>query len=464
LSTIRLNKLLATRGIGARRKCDALIESGAVSVNGEIVRTPGARVVEGRDRVAVNGRPLPERASHRYLVLHKPVGVISTMSDPEGRRTVRDLLPGGGRLFPVGRLDADTSGLLVVTNDGDLAHHLMHPRYGLEKFYRVLLEREPDDEQLRRLSEGVEFEPGIRSAPARVRRRDPVARGAVIEIALHEGRHRQVRRMCEAVGLDVLGLHRWAYGPLRLGELERGLWRELSAEEVERLRAASARVQPRGAARVGPRMGARAPYPARRGRGQGRSRGTFERGREEFGGPRRRSRRDAREGFERPRAGFGPRRSRRDFERPREQFGPRQSRGDLERPREGFGPRRSRGGFGRPREGFGPPGRRRERFERPGQSAFQRPGARRSARERFGPLPESGARAAFGPRRGGKYAPGFEPFGEQRAARPGRGSQPRRKGPDPRFGSRRPGPRPRPNAGRPRRGPPGGRRGGRRTG
>ena len=185
MSTIRLNKLLASRGIGARRKCDALIASGVVRVNDEVVIAPGARVVEGRDRITVNGQPLPERARFRYLALHKPVGVISTMSDPEGRRTVRDLLPPGGRLFPVGRLDADTSGLLVVTNDGALAHHLMHPRYGLTKFYRVLLEREPDDQQLARLAAGVEFEPGIRSAPARVRRREAVARGAVIEIALH---------------------------------------------------------------------------------------------------------------------------------------------------------------------------------------------------------------------------------------------------------------------------------------
>jgi 23S rRNA pseudouridine2605 synthase len=247
LSTIRLNKLLATRGIGARRKCDQLIESGAVSVNGEVVTAPGARVVEGRDRITVNGRPIPERTQHRYLLLNKPVGVITTLRDPEGRRTIADLIPREGRLFPVGRLDADTSGLLIVTNDGGLAHHLMHPRYGITKFYRVLLVRDATDQQLARLAAGVEFEPGVRSAPAMVRRRDPVPRGAVIEIALHEGRHRQVRRMCEAVGLTVLGLHRWAYGPLKLGELARGIWRELSEAEVAALRSASARPHPRPA-------------------------------------------------------------------------------------------------------------------------------------------------------------------------------------------------------------------------
>ena len=253
MSTIRLNKLLATRGIGARRKCDRLIESGVVQVNGEVVTAPGARVVEGRDRITVSGRPLPELGAHRYLMLHKPVGVITTLHDPEGRRNIADLIPREGRLYPVGRLDADTSGLLIVTNDGDLAHHLMHPRYGLTKFYRVLLGREPNDQQFARLAAGVEFEPGLRSAPARVRRRDPVPRGAVIEIALHEGRHRQVRRMCEAVGLTVLGLHRWAYGPLKLGELARGVWRELSEAEVAALRTASARPRPRPAGAGGTR-------------------------------------------------------------------------------------------------------------------------------------------------------------------------------------------------------------------
>jgi len=205
------------------------------------------RVEPEIDRVMVNGRPLPGAPTHRYLMLNKPVGMITTMDDPEGRRTIRDLLPSGSRLYPVGRLDADTSGLLIVTNDGELAHHLMHPRYGVEKHYRVLLEREPTERQLERLATGVEIEPGVVSGPARVRRRDPVARGAVIEITLHEGRYRQVRRMCEALGLTVLGLHRWAYGPLRLGELARGVWRELSESEVEMLRGASARPTRRGA-------------------------------------------------------------------------------------------------------------------------------------------------------------------------------------------------------------------------
>lgn len=242
--SIRLNKLLAQRGLGARRKCDALIQSGVVRVNGKVVVEPGLDVEPERDRVEVRGRPLPAAGAPAYFVLHKPVGVISTLSDPEGRRTLRDFQPPGARVFPVGRLDADTSGLLILTNDGELAHHLMHPRYGVSKLYRVHADRAPSPEMLRRLQEGIEFEPGVRSAPARVRVRDTTPGAVVIELELHEGRYRQVRRMCEAAGLRVLRLHRWGYGPLRLGGLERGLWRELSEEEVRRLRAGSARARP----------------------------------------------------------------------------------------------------------------------------------------------------------------------------------------------------------------------------
>ncbi|MEK7823848.1 MAG: pseudouridine synthase, partial [Candidatus Eisenbacteria bacterium] len=242
---IRLNKLLASRGIGARRKCDALIEAGSVRVNGTVVREPGAQIQPERDRVAVHGRPIPGRGAMRYLMVHKPVGVITTLDDPEGRPTVRTLLPPGPRLFPVGRLDAETSGLLIATNDGELAHHLMHPRYGVRKVYRVRIDRPPDAEQIRRLRAGVEFERRVVSAPCEVRVRNARRERAEIEMAMHEGRYRQVRRMCEAVGLAVKGLHRAAYGPLRIGTLPRGAWRDLTAEEVRRLRAASARPVPR---------------------------------------------------------------------------------------------------------------------------------------------------------------------------------------------------------------------------
>lgn len=239
--SIRLNKLLAGRGIGARRKCDTIIAEGRVKVNGRVVGEPGTLVEEQRDRIEVDGRPLPKAQPFAYFVINKPVGVITTLDDPQGRRTIAEFLPRGQRLYPVGRLDADTSGLLLLTNDGELAHRLMHPRYGVEKFYRVRLDREPGARQLERLAAGVEFEPGVVSAPARVRRIDPGFDAIMIEVAIHEGRFRQVRRMCEAVGLTVTGLHRVGYGPIRLGPLARGMWRELSEAEVERLRAASAR-------------------------------------------------------------------------------------------------------------------------------------------------------------------------------------------------------------------------------
>jgi pseudouridine synthase len=243
--SIRLNKLMAERGIGARRKCDVLIQEGHVRVNGRLVTEPGTQIEIDRDKVEVNGRPLPKRHANVYFVLNKPVGVISTLDDPQGRQTVKDYLPPGQRLFPVGRLDADTSGLLLLTNDGELAHHLMHPRYGVDKVYRVRLGRAPSQRQLDRLANGVEFEPGVVSSPARVRRIDPGFAAIMIEVVIHEGRFRQVRRMCEAVGIQVTGLHRVGYGPVRLGPLPRGMWRELSEDEVERLRKVSARPRAR---------------------------------------------------------------------------------------------------------------------------------------------------------------------------------------------------------------------------
>ena len=214
-------------------------------VNGTVIREPGTKVQPGRDRIEVHGRPIPGRSALRYLMLHKPVGVITTLDDPEGRPTIRAMLPPGPRMFPVGRLDAETSGLLIATNDGDLAHHLMHPRYGVAKVYRVRIDRPPDAQQIHRLRTGVQFEPGVTSSPCAVRVKSERGDRAEIEITLHEGRYRQVRRMCEAVGLAVKGLHRAAYGPLRLGALERGSWRDLTREEVRRLRDASARPTPR---------------------------------------------------------------------------------------------------------------------------------------------------------------------------------------------------------------------------
>jgi pseudouridine synthase len=223
-----LNAYLARAGVASRRGADELIKAGRVRVNGE----PGQlnTFVGAADRVEVDGREVaPQRLAYRLL--HKPAGVVTTARDPQGRPTVVELVPGEPRVVPVGRLDADTTGALLLTNDGPLAHTLAHPRYGVEKTYVADVEGDPDDDALRALSEGVEVEDGL-TAPARVRR---LARGRV-ELTIHEGRNRQVRRMLEAVGHPVRHLHRSAYAGLTLEGLEPGAWRELEPSEVERLR------------------------------------------------------------------------------------------------------------------------------------------------------------------------------------------------------------------------------------
>jgi 23S rRNA pseudouridine2605 synthase len=224
-----------------------------VRVNGAVVDEPGRRIDPDQERVTVRGRPLPGRSALRYFMVHKPVGVITTLHDPEGRRTVRELLPPGPRLYPVGRLDADTSGLLLVTNDGDLAHHLMHPRYGVEKRYRVRVDRLPSPDQIARLRSGVTLGPGERSAPAHVRMVATHPLRPALDVQIHEGRFHQVRRMCEAVGLEVKDLHRYGYGPLVLGRLPRGAARPLTQVEVRRLKTTSAR--PGGTRRAQPMDG-----------------------------------------------------------------------------------------------------------------------------------------------------------------------------------------------------------------
>jgi 23S rRNA pseudouridine2605 synthase len=225
---VRLNAYLARAGVASRRKADELIKAGRVQVNGE----PGQlnTFVGARDRVEVDGRQVkPQRLG--YVLLHKPAGVVTTASDPRGRSTVVDLVRHEIRVVPVGRLDADTTGAILLTNDGDLAHRLAHPRYEVEKLYQAQVEGEPSDEALRRLAEGVELEDG-RTAPAQVQRLGP----SVVELAIHEGRNRQVRRMLEAVGHPVRHLHRSRYAGLTLEGLAPGEWRELGADEVAGLR------------------------------------------------------------------------------------------------------------------------------------------------------------------------------------------------------------------------------------
>ena len=226
---MRLNAYLARAGVASRRGADELIKAGRVTVNGE----PGQlnTSVQSRDRVEVDGeRVALQRLA--YVLLHKPAGVVTTARDPQGRPTVVGLVPAEPRIVPVGRLDADTTGALLLTNDGPLAHRLAHPRYGVEKVYEAEVEGTPDDAALDALRNGIELEDGP-TAPARVHRLAPTR----IELALHEGRNRQVRRMLEAVGHEVRGLHRSAYAGLTLEGLEPGRWRELEPSEVDALRA-----------------------------------------------------------------------------------------------------------------------------------------------------------------------------------------------------------------------------------
>jgi 23S rRNA pseudouridine2605 synthase len=227
---MRLNAWLARAGVASRRKSDELIKAGRVTVNGE----PGQlnTFVQRTDEVSLDGLSLAKQTLS-YVLLHKPAGVVTTASDPQGRTTVLDLVDHRNRVVPVGRLDADTTGALLLTNDGDLAHRLAHPKYEVDKVYVAQVWGQPTDGTLRKLAEGVKLEDG-KTAPATVRRIE----GGRIELTIHEGRNRQVKRMLEAVGHRVQTLHRSTYGPLTVEGLEPGAWRELEPSEVERLRAA----------------------------------------------------------------------------------------------------------------------------------------------------------------------------------------------------------------------------------
>ena len=230
----RLQKVLARAGFGSRRACDELIDDGRVTVNGSVA-VLGQRVDPDRDHVAVDGVPVSIQEGLVHYLLNKPAGVVTTASDPQGRPTVVELVPEAPRVFSVGRLDADTEGLLIMTNDGDLAHRLTHPSFGVEKEYVAEVQGAPSRASVRRLRDGVELDDGV-TAAARVALLAP----NVLRIVIHEGRKRQVRRMCDAVGHPVERLVRTRIGPVGDRRLPPGHWRPLTPLELRELEKAAA--------------------------------------------------------------------------------------------------------------------------------------------------------------------------------------------------------------------------------
>jgi 23S rRNA pseudouridine2605 synthase len=244
----RLNRFLARRGVASRRGADELIADGRVTVNGEVSRV-GAVVAPSVDRVSVDGHRIPARAVSVTIVLNKPVGVVTTRSDPYQRRTVMDLIEPVPGLVPVGRLDADSRGLLVLTTDGDLAHAVSHPRHGVTKRYVATLDRGVPAEDLEQLTAGVELEDG----PARALAAKRHGADSVVEVVMAEGRKREVRRLFAAIGFEVRDLVRIAVGPLELGELGEGEARALRPAELASLRAAAGMAPPTRASARRPR-------------------------------------------------------------------------------------------------------------------------------------------------------------------------------------------------------------------
>ena len=229
----RLQKVMAAAGLGSRRTCEDLIAAGRVTVNGDVARL-GRRIDPEADVVAVDGVPVGVRAGRVHYLLNKPAGVVTTADDPQGRPTVVGLVPPEPRVFPVGRLDLDTEGLLLLTNDGQLTHRLTHPSFGVEKEYVAHVEGNPTRQAIRQLREGVDLEDG-RTAPAQASLVAP----DIVKLVIHEGRNRQVRRMCDAVGHPVTRLVRTRIGPLSDRRLKPGTWRALTNDEVRALERAA---------------------------------------------------------------------------------------------------------------------------------------------------------------------------------------------------------------------------------
>lgn len=231
--TERLQKILAARGLCSRRRAEEWITAGRVTVNGETARLGQVADAEC-DEIALDGELIPVQGGYVYILLHKPRGFVTTLSDERGRRTVVELVECGTRVYPVGRLDMDSEGLLILTNDGEFANHLTHPKKEVKKTYEIWVTHyKPDCEKL--LERPIELD-GYRIRPPKVRLLSTEGSKAHILITIHEGRNRQVRRMCEAAGLHVTRLRRIAEGSLQLGDLKKGSWRHLTAEEVSELK------------------------------------------------------------------------------------------------------------------------------------------------------------------------------------------------------------------------------------
>ena len=235
---MRLQKYLALSGVASRRTSEKMIAEGRVAVNGQVVTEMGVQVEES-DRITVDGKPVTIQTEKHYIAYYKPMGEVTTVSDPEGRPTVMDKFRDYPvRLYPVGRLDYDSEGLLLLTNDGDLMNNLLHPSHEVDKTYLARVSNQISMESIRRLQAGVMLDDDRMTSPAKVRLLRTEAFCSVVLVTIHEGRYRQVRRMFEAVGHQVVGLKRVGFGPVQLGDLPLGRWRKLTAEEVLRLKAA----------------------------------------------------------------------------------------------------------------------------------------------------------------------------------------------------------------------------------
>jgi 23S rRNA pseudouridine2605 synthase len=233
----RLQKILAQAGHGSRRSCEKYIQAGRVRVNGQVAKL-GQKADPSKDKITLDGKPVATNVENVYIALHKPRNVLSTVSAEPGdnRKTVIDLVNISDRVYPVGRLDFDSEGLILLTNDGDLANRLTHPRYRHEKEYKVLLARRPDDKQLQTWARGVVLEDGHRTAPAQVRFSSTAGKGAWVQVIMGEGRKRQIREIGFLLGLPVVRILRTRIGTLRLGNLKSRQWRYLTASEISELK------------------------------------------------------------------------------------------------------------------------------------------------------------------------------------------------------------------------------------